>query len=173
MDKEKRDKYAEAMIRAYQNGVFKIIWSVSGFSMVIDSKRKELIPEVKEEDFVEYAFSIINMVVDLAEERAIDEKYEEDLEIAKLIFEKEYDLKNHLYIKKNSKIDCFKVLEYEIISHRNEEDPTKIEATSAIVKMIIENEDEETLDTFEVSRRDLDDIIDKLTELKDKIEIIQ
>ncbi len=50
-----------------------------------------MIPEVKEEDFVEYAFSIIKMVIDLAEEREIDAKYKGDLETAKIIFDKERD----------------------------------------------------------------------------------
>ncbi len=173
MDKEKRNKYSEILLNAYQNNIFKIVWSTSGFSMAIDSKRKEMIPEVKDEDFVEYAFSIIKMVIDLAEEKEIDEKYEGDLETAKIIFDKERDLKNHLYIKRNSKIDCFKLLDYEIISHRNEDNPTDIEATSAIVKIVIEQEDDETSYTFETSRRDLEDIIDKLVELKEKLDIIQ
>ena len=119
MDNEKRKIYSEVLLNAYQNGVFKVIWSTSGFSMAIDSKKKEMIPEIKEEDFVEYAFSIIKMVIDLAEEKKTNEKYEGDLKIAQIIFDKEHDLKNHLYIKRNSKIDCFKLLEYEIISHRS------------------------------------------------------
>lgn len=173
MDKDKRNKYSEILLNAYQNGVLKIVWSTSGFSMAIDSKRKETIPEIKEEEFVEYAFSIIKLVVDLAEEKKVDENYKNDLETAKIIFDKEHNLKNHLYIKKNSKIDCFKLLEYEIISHRNEDNPTDIEATSAVVKMVIEKGDEESTYTFETSRRDLEDIIDKLVELKKKLEMIQ
>ena len=56
--------------------------------MAIDSKKKEMIPEIKEEDFVEYAFSIIKMVIDLAEEKKTNEKYEGDLKIAQIIFDK-------------------------------------------------------------------------------------
>ncbi len=173
MDKEKRGRYADVMFNAYQNGVFKIIWGTSGFSMAVDPKRKRMIPEVKDKDFVDYAFSIIKMVVDLAQEREIVGKNELDLEIAKKIFEKEHDLKNHLYIKRNSRINCFKLLDYEIISHRSEENPTKIEATSAIVRIEAEEENEEVSYTFETSRRDLEDIIDKLVELKEKLDIIQ
>ena len=172
MDNEKRKIYSEVLLNAYQNGVFKVIWSTSGFSMAIDSKKKEMIPEIKEEDFVEYAFSIIKMVIDLAEEKKTNEKYEGDLKIAQIIFDKEHDLKNHLYIKRNSKIDYFKLLEYEIISHRSEDNPTDIEATSAIIKMVIEKEDDETTYVFETSKRDLEDIIDKLVELKEKIDVI-
>ena len=172
MDKEKRNKYSEVLLNAYQNGVLKIIWSTSGFSMAIDPMRKEMIPEIQEEEFVEYAFSIIKMVSDLAEERRVDEKCEKDLETAKIIFDKEHDLKNHLYIKKNSKIDCFKLLEYEIISHRSSDNPQNIKATSAIVEILIEKEDEEKIHTFEVSKRDLGVIIDKLLELKEKIETL-
>lgn len=173
MDKEKKIKYSEALLNAYQNGVLKIVWSVSGFSIAIDSKRKETIPEIKEEEFVEYAFSVIKIIIDLAEEKEIDENYKNDLETAKKIFDKEHDLKNHLYIKKNSKIDCFKLLEYEIISHRSEDNPTNIEVTSAIIKMVIERGDDESTYTFETSRRDLEDIIAKLIEIKEKIEMIQ
>ncbi len=88
MDNEKRKIYSEVLLNAYQNGVFKVIWSTSGFSMAIDSKKKEMIPEIKEEDFVEYAFSIIKMVIDLAEEKKTNEKYEGDLKIAQIIFDK-------------------------------------------------------------------------------------
>ena len=68
--------------------------------------------------------------------REIAEEKTQDLEIAQLIFEKEYDLKNHLFIKRNSKIDCFKLLEYELIAHRSEEKPINIEANSAILKIV-------------------------------------
>ncbi len=172
MDQEKRSRYAEILLNAYQNDIFKIVWSTSGFSMAIDSKKKDMLPELKEEEFIEYAFSIIKMVIDLAEDRVANEKYEGDLKIAQAIFEKEHDLKNHLYIKRNSKMDCFKLLEYEIISHRNKENPANIEATSAIIKMMIEKEDNETVYAFETSRRDLEDMINKLIELKEKVDTI-
>ena len=42
MDNEKRKIYSEVLLNAYQNGVFKVIWSTSGFSMAIDSKKKDL-----------------------------------------------------------------------------------------------------------------------------------
>ena len=150
MDKEKKIKYSEALLNAYQNGVLKIVWSTSGFSIAIDSKRKETIPEIKEE------------------EREGNPPWH-----CKKISDEEHDLKNHLYIKKNSKIDCFKLLEYEIISHRNEDNPISIEVTSAIVKMVIEKGDDESTYTFETSMRDLEDIIAKLVEIKEKIEMIQ
>lgn len=41
MDNEKRKIYSEVLLNAYQNGVFKVIWSTSGFSMAIDSKKKK------------------------------------------------------------------------------------------------------------------------------------
>ncbi|GFI37748.1 hypothetical protein IMSAGC015_01936 [Lachnospiraceae bacterium] len=41
MDKEKKIKYSEALLNAYQNGVLKIVWSTSGFSIAIDSKRND------------------------------------------------------------------------------------------------------------------------------------
>lgn len=173
MDKEKRSKYSEILRNAYQSGVFKIVWNTSGFSMAIDPRKKGMIPEIKEDDFVEYAFSIIKTVVDLAEEKETDDKYEGDLATAKMIFDKEYDLKNHLYIKKNSIMECFKLLEYEIISHRSQDNPFNIEATSAVVKIMVEKEDEETLYAFEISRRDLEDIISKLVELKERIDALQ
>lgn len=169
---EKRNEFAKALIDAYYNGIFKIVWSVSGFSIAIDSKRKELLPEVKEEEFVDYAFSIIKMVINLAENKDI-EKYEEcDFEIAKKIYENEYDLKNHLCVKKNSKMECFKLLEYEIISHRNAENPVNIEVNSIIIKVMTEKDDDENAYSFELSRRDLEDIIDRLIEIREKMNIL-
>ena len=58
-------------------------------------------------------------------------------------------------------------------SHRNEDNPISIEVTSAIVKMVIEKGDDESTYTFETSMRDLEDIIAKLVEIKEKIEMIQ
>lgn len=45
MDGERKNKYSEILLNAYQNGVLKIIWSTSGFSMAVDSNRKEMIPK--------------------------------------------------------------------------------------------------------------------------------
>lgn len=173
MDKEKRSKYAEILLKAYQNNAFKIVWSASGYSMVVDSKKKDLFPEIKEKEFVEYAFSVIKIIVDLVEQEAIDEKNESDLEAARFILDREPGLKNHLYIKRNSKIDCFKRLECEIISHRNEEEPICVEATSAIVKVIVEKNEEDISYMFETSIRDLNDIIGELTELKKRMQMIE
>ena len=82
------------------------------------------------------------------------------------------DLKNHLFIKRNSKIDCFKLLEYELIAHRSEEKPINIEANSAILKIVTEKNDMEDSHAFEISRRDLDAMINKLMELKEKIDVL-
>ena len=77
----------------------------------------------KEEGFSEYTASIVRLVIDLVEGKETDEENEKDLETAKVILDHEYDIKNHLYIRQNSKIDCFNLLEYEIISQRNEDNP--------------------------------------------------
>ena len=74
--------------------------------------------------------------------------------------------------KENSKINCFRFLRTQIISYRNEENPKEIEANSAIIKMIMENDDDDKSYTFEVSRRDLGDIIEQLIELKEKMDSI-
>ena len=37
MDKEKKIKYSEALLNAYQKGVLNIVWSSSGFSIAIES----------------------------------------------------------------------------------------------------------------------------------------
>lgn len=172
MNKDKRDKYAEVLLNAYNSGLFKIVWNTSGFSLGIDPKRKELIPELKEKEFIEYAFSIVKIVVDLAEDKDVGDMPENDLATAKVIYEQENDLKNHLYIKRNSKINCFKLLESQIISYRNEENPKEIEANSAIIKVVMEKDDDDTSYTFEISRRDLGNIIDNLIELKEKLDYL-
>lgn len=172
MDTGRKNNYAEILLDAYNKGIFKIVWGSSGFMMAVDSKRKDFIPEVQKEDFVNYAFSVIKKVIDIADGRERYEESEPDIETARYIYEREYDLKNHLFIKRNSKIDCFKMLEYEIIAHRSEENPINIEADSAILRVAMEKNDEETSHTFEISRRDLNDIIDKLMELKEKMDIL-
>ena len=107
--------YAEIFLNAYKRGLLRIIWSTSGFSLGIDSNRKESIPELRDKEFVEYVFSIIKIVIELADGREGQNMPEEDLEVAKVVYECEHDLKNHLYIKKHSKISCFKLLESQII----------------------------------------------------------
>ncbi len=173
MDRKMESKYSEIFLNAYQEGIFKIIWGKTGVSIAIDSKRKDMIPEIKDEEFSKYTESIVRLVMDLVEGKEIDEENKKNIETARGILDNEYDIKNHLYIKRNSKIGCFNFLEYEIISHRNEDKPTVIEATSAILKMVIEKEGSETsYYTFEASRRDLKDMIDKLVELKDKMDML-
>lgn len=65
MDKDKKDKYADILLDAYNSGLLKIVWNTSGFSLGIDSKRKELLPELKEKEFIDYVFSIIKIVISL------------------------------------------------------------------------------------------------------------
>ncbi len=172
MNVDKKNEYAEILLNAYQNGLLKIVWNTSGFSLGIDPKRKKLIPQVNEKGFIDYAFSIIKIVADLAENKDMEDVTEKDLETAKVIYDQEKDLKDHLYVKRNSKIDCFKLLEGQIIGYRSEENPKEIEVNSAIIKITTEKDDEDVSFTFEISGRDLGDMIDYLVELKEKIDSI-
>jgi len=169
---DKQNEYAEILLNAYHNNLLKIVWNISGFSLAINSQGIDILPELKEKSFTEYAFSIIKIVADMAENRESKNVSENDLKVAKEIYMKENDLKNHLYIKKNSMINCFRLLETKIISYRNEEDPKEVDANSAIIKMMMEKDDDDISYTFEISRRDLGDIIDKLIVLKEKMDSI-
>lgn len=169
---DKKQEYSKILLNAYNNDLFKIIWNTSGFSLGIDSKRKDNFPELREKKFIEYAFSIIKIIADIADDNIDDNISEEDLKVAREIYNLEKDLKNHLFIKKNSKINCFKFLETQIISYRNDENPKEIMVNSAIIKILLEKDNDDSSCTFEVSKRDLEVIIDKLTELKDKMDII-
>ncbi|NBJ91238.1 hypothetical protein [Parablautia muri] len=131
------------MLSGFNSGLLEILWNTSGFTLRVDPKRKEVIPELKEKEFIDYAFSIIRMVADLAEGKSTEDALEKDLETASEIYARENDLKNHLYVKRNSKINCFKHFESQIISYRNEENPKEIAVNSAIVRVMTEMEDEE------------------------------
>lgn len=111
----KKNEYAKALVNAYSDGLLKIVWNTSGFSLGVDPQKKDLLPELKEKEFVEYVFSIVKIIAQLAEDKEGTGIPEDDLKIAKEIYAKESDLKNHLYIKKNSKINCFKLLETQIM----------------------------------------------------------
>ena len=102
---DKKQEYSKILLNAYNNDLFKIIWNTSGFSLGIDSKRKDNFPELKEKKFIEYAFSIIKIIADIAEDNIDDNISEEDLKVAREIYNLEKDLKNHLFIKKNSNIE--------------------------------------------------------------------
>lgn len=172
MNQDKRDKYAKVLLNTYHSGLLKIVWNTSGFSIGIDPKSKDLIPEMKEKEFIDYAFSIIKLVAGLAEDKRTADALETDMETAKEIYDQEKDLRDHLYIKRNSKLNCFKLLESQLISYRNEENPKEIEANSAIIKIIMEKDDENMSFAFEISRRDLGNLIDNLIKLKEKIDSI-
>ena len=144
--------YAEIFLNAYKRGLLRIIWSTSGFSLGIDSNRKESIPELRDKEFVEYVFSIIKIVIELADGREGQNIPEEDLEVAKVVYECEHDLKN------------------QIIGYRDDENPKVTTAVSAILKLMTENGDDEESRSFEVSSRDIDDIIKTLTALKEKMD---
>ena len=169
----KKNEYAKALVNAYSDGLLKIVWNTSGFSLGVDPQKKDLLPELKEKEFVEYVFSIVKIIAHLAEDKEGTGIPEGDLKIAKEIYAKESDLKNHLYIKKNSKINCFKLLETHIISYRNEENPKEIAANSAILKMIAEKDDEDISSIFEISKRDLGELIEKLAGLKEMMDSIE
>lgn len=169
---DKKNEYGDVLLNAYNNGLLKIVWSTSGFSLGIDPQKKDMLPELKEKKFIEYAFSIIKIVADLAEDKESKEITEDKLKIASEIYHHEKDLKNHLFIKRNSKIKCFRLLETQIISYRNDENPQKIDANSAIIKLMLEKDEDDISDAFEISRRDLDEIIDNLIELKEKMDSI-
>lgn len=166
---DKKSEYANILLNAYNNDLLKIVWNTSGFSLGIDTKKRDMFTELKEKKFIEYVFSIIKIVADMAEDKVSADISEDDLKIAEEIYTHEKDLKNHLFIKRNSKIKCFRLLETQIIGYRNNENPKEIEANSAIIKVMLEKDDDETSCTFEVSRRDLDEIIDNLVELKEKM----
>lgn len=169
---DKKDKYAEILLTAYNEGVFKILWNTSSFSIGVNHRRKDMFPELKDENFKKYIIYIISIIRRMAEDEEIENISENDLKVAKEIYAQEKDLKNHLYVRENSKINCFRFLQAQIISYRNEENPEKIEANSAIIKMAMENDDDDESYTFEVSRRDLEDIIEQLIELKEKMDRI-
>lgn len=169
----KKNEYAKVLINAYNSGLLKIVWNTSGFSLGIDPKKKDLLPELKEKEFVEYVFSIIKIVASLAEDKEIEGVSEDDLTTAKDIYGKEGDLKNHLYVKKNSKINCFKLLETQIISYRSEENPKKVAANSAFLKIVAEKDDKDISYIFEISKRDLGELIEKLAGLKETMDSIE
>ena len=141
MNKDKKEKFTKIFLDAYDNNLIKIVWNTSGFSLAIDSKSKNLIPELKDKEFIDYIFSIVKIVIDMAENDNVEDVCEADLKVAKMIYIREKDLKNHLYIKRNSKINCFKLMESQIISYRSEENPKDIEANAAILKMVTEKDD--------------------------------
>ena len=59
------------------------------------------------------------------------------------------------------------------MSYRSKENPADIKATAAIMKIVTEKEDDETSCVFEISKRDLEDMIDRLIELKEKMDVIR
>ena len=173
MDTEKKIHYRNVLLNAYNNGTLKIVWNTSGFSLGIDPQKEASVPELREDAFIDYAFSIIKKVADMAGEKELTDPDDcGDIETARVIYNQENDLKNHLYIKRNSKINCYRRLESQIISHRNEENPQETDATSAIIKIVTEKDDEDTSFTFEISRRDLGDIIENFLKLKANLDSI-
>lgn len=42
------------LLTAYNEGIFKIIWNTSSFSIGVDYRRKDMFPELKDENFKEY-----------------------------------------------------------------------------------------------------------------------
>ena len=65
----KKNEYAKALVNAYSDGLLKIVWNTSGFSLGVDPQKKDLLPELKEKEFVEYVFSIVKIIAHLAEDK--------------------------------------------------------------------------------------------------------
>lgn len=49
---DKKQEYSKILLNAYNNDLFKIIWNISGFSLGIDSKRKDNFPELREKNLL-------------------------------------------------------------------------------------------------------------------------
>lgn len=174
METEKKKTYSQLLLEAYGNDDLKVIWSTSGFAISINPQKKNEITEFKDKDFIKYIFDIFKNVSNIVEDIGVSEQIdEEDLETAKAIVKEESDLKNHLYIKKHASVECFKVFEYEIVSHMNNDDPTEIAASSAIIKIDADLQDKEEKLIFEISRRDVKELITKLTELDQKLDLLK
>ena len=45
---DKKDEYAEILLNAYNEGIFKILWNTSSFSIGVDHRRKDMFPELKD-----------------------------------------------------------------------------------------------------------------------------
>lgn len=174
MEKENRKIHSQKFLKAYRDEDLKLLWSTAGFSIAFNPQIKKEIQSLKNKEFIKYVFDICKIVSDIVQENALYEQFEtEDLEIAKEIINAEFDLKNHLYIKKHASIECFKVCEYEIVSHMDINNPTHIAASAAIIKIDADLQDKDEKLIFEISRRDLKEFIAKLTELDQKLDLLK
>ena len=63
-------------------------------------------------------------------------------------------------------------LECQIISYRNDKNPKETDADSALIKIITEKDDKDSSVSFEISRRDLGEVITYLEEIKAKMDRI-
>lgn len=162
--------YADILLSAYQQKILKIKWNKTGFTVAVDENKADLISEIGKDEFIDYTFRIVRRVVDLVEGKAITDLPEEDKKAAEYIYENEPDLRNHLLVKKNSKLDSFRGMETQIISYRKEFSPEEVEVSSAIVKITTEDSEIDKSTVFELSRRDLTELIEELIELKEKLD---
>ena len=146
--------YADILLNAYQQKILMIKWNKTGFTVAVDETKADMISEIGKDEFLDYTFRIVRKVVDLVEGKSINEP----------------DLKNHLSVKKNSKLDSFRGMETQIISYRKESSPEEVEVSSAIVKITTEDSETDKSTVFELSRRDLTELIEELIELKEKLD---
>lgn len=162
--------YADILLNAYQQKILMIKWNKTGFTVAVDETKADMISEIGKDEFVDYTFRIVRKVVDLVEGKSINDLSEKDKKVAEYIYENEPDLKNHLSVKKNSKLDSFRGMETQIISYRKESSPEEVEVSSAIVKITTEDSETDKSTVFELSRRDLTELIEELIELKEKLD---
>lgn len=174
MEKENKKIYSQRLLEAYRDEDLKLLWSTSGFSIAFNPQAKKEIKNLKNKEFVKYVFDICKVVSDIVQDNTLNEQIEaEDLEVANEIISEEFDLKNHLYIKKHATIECFKVFEYEIVSHMDIDNPTDIAASAAIIKIDTDLQDKDEKLIFEITRRDLKAFIAKLSELDLKLDLLK
>lgn len=170
---ENNGNYIDKFLEFYQNGLIKIIWSANGFSIAVDAESKDKLQEFQDEKFIDTAFSVIKIVSKMANNKDIDfedsglsKKY---IEVAKIILDSEPDLENHLAVKRLSINNNYRVMEYDIVAHRNRNKPDEIVVNAALLKFMCSDEEEKRF-IFEVSRRDVNELINQLTELSEKLE---
>lgn len=164
-------KYGNFMYEQLRNETILVSWRKKGFSLRLVNENILDDLESKEE-FIDTAFFILKNARSYMEEKSIDEAYVEY--IKKLIDNVPY-LKNNFMVYKSSGSYILEEYDYEILTKRDNEDINNVVGYSSQVSLNAthsNDSDKMKTMTFEISSHDLDKLISKLIEAKEKIDLL-
>lgn len=159
MEKVNRNKeFSKLLLESYRNNLIHIEWNKNGYSLKIDEDLD--FNDNEKNEFINFTFSVVNIVRKILTNNKISEKDEVKLEIAYEISQHESEYVETINLKEISLLSTFKSFDYNILSHYNKANNEEIK--SVVLQFNYEDSSDTNYINIEISKKELNDLINTL-----------